>query len=458
MKRTRRLIRNLQTHIIAVFSILLFFSFFMVGFIFNLAVNFYVTSSSAEVLSQARAHHLFDTVQSPGGFMRIFRGDDTFVHRSVSQFKINSDYNPISMDFHSELFHVTDVNAIAYFLESNNIPLDFEPQARIRMENQVFYISILPELFDDSTSTIFFMDVTDLLQFTSVVNRVLVLLVVIIWVLSIIAAGFLADTLVKPMRKIRDFVSQIGKGDFTQQDFKFSSDELHDLNQSLNIAAKQLATYDNDQKTFFQNVSHELRTPLMSIKSYAEGIKYGIMNPKEASEIILTATDSLKNMVDDILYVSRIDNLTSPEMAKYDLFSITMSRARHHEVMAQAKNISLEFDSKLGTINIMCVPSFIERAIDNLISNAVRYAKKRVTIRCFKEKDFAVVTVIDDGPGFETEALPQVFERFYSGKNGMTGIGLAIVRSITDQHGGISHAENNESGGAVLTIKFPRED
>jgi signal transduction histidine kinase len=188
----------------------------------------------------------------------------------------------------------------------------------------------------------------------------------------------------------------------------------------------------------------------MSIKSYAEGIKYGIMDAKEASGTILDATNRLTDMVGDILYVSRIDNITTPHMDRVDLNAIIAERIHLHETPANKG--MLRFDS-VQPVWIPCVKSYVERALDNLISNALRYAGSRVDIECRTEGGYAEVCINDDGPGFEPA---HVFERFYKGRNGLSGIGLSIVKSIIiDQHKGVATAENGKEG-AILTISIPR--
>jgi signal transduction histidine kinase len=271
-----------------------------------------------------------------------------------------------------------------------------------------------------------------------------------------IIANVFADSIMRPLRVLRNFVRQIGRGDFSENTHLFISEEFNELNQSLNHTARQLARYDNEQKTFFQNVSHELRTPLMSIKSYAEGIKHGIMNPEEASETILKATKRLTTMVDDILYVSRIDSVTAPIMDNVNLRAIVEERIAGQKPVAEERGLEIEIISGGEPIFVICAGTYIERVIDNLISNAIRYAKSVITVECYALGGNVTVRVSDDGPGFEPNVLPHVFERFYRGKNGLSGIGLSTVKAITDQHKGFATAENSEKG-AVLTISIPRK-
>jgi signal transduction histidine kinase len=304
--------------------------------------------------------------------------------------------------------------------------------------------------------TVFYVNVTEMRTLISVVNRLLIISVAAIWLVSMLIAGVLVDSMMKPFRTLRNFVRQIGKGDFTPNKNSYANEEFDELNQSLNSTARQLAAYDNEQKTFFQNVSHELRTPLMSIQSYAEGINQGIMDAESASATILEATERLKSMVEDILYVSRLDSVAAPAMEQVNFNAIVESRIRLQKLFAESHGLKIKYISDGEPIQIQCVVNHIERAVDNLISNAVRYAKKKITVECYAIGGSATIRVTDDGPGFEPSALPHVFERFYRGKNGLTGIGLATVKSITDQHKGSTTAENGKNKGAILTISIPR--
>jgi len=305
------------------------------------------------------------------------------------------------------------------------------------------------------TYAIYYVDVTDMQRFSASVNLNLLVLVAAIWVSAVIMSTILAGALAKPIRNLSKFARQIGGGDFTQNPVSFANEEFEELNQSLNHTAKQLAKYDNDQKAFFQNVSHELRTPLMSIKSYAEGIKYGVMDPTKASETILECSDRLTEMVGDILYVSRIDNITPPMMEEVNFVALIEERVARQKSLAERKGLTMEFTSDNEPIIIACVASYIERAVDNLISNAIRYADSTITLECYSAGARATIRVLDDGPGFEEDKLPHVFERFFKGKNGLTGIGLSIVKSVVEQHKGSATAENGVKG-AILTISLPR--
>ena len=287
--------------------------------------------------------------------------------------------------------------------------------------------------------------------------HVLFVLVGVMFVVTVIATYFLSNSITRPIEKLGEFAVGLGRGEFTPNDYEFKDKELEELNLALNKSARQLALYDREQKTFFQNVSHELRTPLMTIKCYAEGISFGLMEPKDASETILMETDRLSDLVTDLLYIAKIDNITTVYTTRQaDLTELIRSCAERQQAVAAKAQIAFEFDFGGEPITCECISELLSRALDNLTSNAIRYAKSKVIFSCHKLDDRIELRVSDDGNGIDPEALPHVFERFYKGKGGNHGIGLAIVRSIVQQHSGQVTAQNSESGGAVFAIILPR--
>lgn len=413
----------------------------MVGLIFHFSIRLYITHNAASELNEAR-----ELYNHTGLFTAVVRSG--LFGRYINHFYFSDEFE---MHYGHTGF-VTDV--LTETLREERIPPAEIINRRINTGNGTFFLTSQPApALGEGWFAIFYVDTTYISRFYSQVIMLLFFAMVIVWAVAMIATTLLSGSLAHPLNVLNNFARQIGRGDFTQNTEFFANEEFETLNQNLNHTAKQLAKYDNDQKTFFQNVSHELRTPLMSIKSYAEGIKYGIMDAGNASETILEATNRLTGMVDDILYVSRIDNLTNPQKDEIDLRSLIAERVRLHE--DPMKKVKIECRQDNEPVIVSCIQSYIERALDNLVSNALRYAETTITIECYNIGPKAVVRVLDDGPGFETDALDHVFERFYRGRNGLTGIGLAIVKSIIDQHDGTTLAENKEKG-AVLTITLQR--
>ena len=296
----------------------------------------------------------------------------------------------------------------------------------------------------------------DAVEITNRAGLILIVLTVVIFIMTLIVTYFLANSITRPIEKLSRFSLRIGGGDFTPNTFEFDEEELEDLNTALNKSVRQLGVYDSEQRTFFQNVSHELRTPLMSIKCYAEGISFGIMEPRKASETILEEVDRLSDLVTDLLYYSKIDNITTVyKTAEENLTKLLRDCALRQQVMADKKQIKFSFDFGGNDIYCNCVEELLSRAVDNLISNAVRYAGSEIILSCAKRESCIEISVSDDGCGIAEDAIPYLFERFYKGPDGNHGIGLPIVKSIAEQHKGHVTAKNTSSGGAMFTITLP---
>lgn len=119
---------------------------------------------------------------------------------------------------------------------------------------------------------------------------------------------------------------------------------------------------------------------------------------------------------------------------------------------AEKKGLSFSFDFDENPVMLAIREQDAQRLFGNLISNAVRYASKEIRLSCHSSGESAIIRVADDGPGIAEEDLPHVFERFYKGKDGKHGIGLAIAQSVADAYQGTLTARNEN--GAVFEAAF----
>ena len=209
------------------------------------------------------------------------------------------------------------------------------------------------------------------------------------------------------------------------------------------------------QQTFFQNASHELKTPLMAIQGYAEGIQAGVMDTASAAEVILAESDRMTELVDELLDISKIDmgrqRLTLSEM---DVRELLYDSIRAVEPTAAADGITITPDFPETPIMVSCDDTRLRRAVTNILSNGVRYARSQLHLTCRTDKRHATIRRQDDGDGIAAEDLPHIFDRFYMGKNGKSGIGLALTKEIVHLHKGTIRAYNGD-GGAVFEITIP---
>ena len=209
------------------------------------------------------------------------------------------------------------------------------------------------------------------------------------------------------------------------------------------------------QQTFFQNASHELKTPLMAIQGYAEGIQAGVMDTGSAAEVILEESDRMTELVEELLDISKIDMGRQPlTLSEMDIRELLYDSIRAVEPAAAASGITIVPDFPEEPVMASCDDTRLRRAVTNILSNGVRYARSELRLTCRMDKRQVTIRIQDDGDGIAAEDLPHIFDRFYMGRSGKSGIGLALAKEIVRLHKGTIHAYNGETG-AVFEISIP---
>ena len=208
------------------------------------------------------------------------------------------------------------------------------------------------------------------------------------------------------------------------------------------------------QQTFFQNASHELKTPLMAIQGYAEGIQAGVMDTGGAADVILEESDRMTELVEELLDISKIDmgrqRLT---LSETDIRELLYDGIRAVEPIA-AGGIAIVPDFPEKPVMVSCDDTQLRRAVTNILSNGVRYARSELRLTCRTDKRHVTIRIQDDGDGIAEEDIPHIFDRFYMGRSGKSGIGLALTKEIIHLHKGTIRAYNGD-GGAVFEISIP---
>ena len=209
------------------------------------------------------------------------------------------------------------------------------------------------------------------------------------------------------------------------------------------------------QQTFFQNASHELKTPLMAIQGYAEGIQAGVMDTASAAEVILEESDRMTELVEELLDISKIDmGRQQLALSETDIRELLYDSIRAVEPAAAASGITIAPDFPEEPVMVKCDDTQIRRAVTNILTNGLRYARSELRLTCRPDKRNVIIRIQDDGDGIAEGDLPHIFERFYMGKSGKSGIGLALTKEIIHLHKGTIRAYNGDTG-AVFEISFP---
>ena len=343
---------------------------------------------------------------------------------------------------------------IASILKERSVSLSDARYVPIGTEQGDYYVSTTEAEKQPENFFVFYVDISAINSLVDTVNLSLAVIVAAAMLICFIIANVIANSVTTPVKKLSKFAVEIGKGNFAKNDFRFQDIEFDELGEAMNQSAEKLDLYDKDQRAFFQNVSHELRTPLMSIRCYAEGVECALMDPKKSSATIISETDRLSALVEDLLYISRVDSITDQiEKCENDLRDTLSLCAESLKSVIDKNGLKFEYRFDETPVMFSYNEKHLFRAFVNLIANALRYAKNTITLVCRQTGGRIEVSVIDDGPGISQEDLPHIFERFYKGRDGKHGIGLSIVKSVVELHGGEITVNCEE--GTRFTIEFP---
>lgn len=288
------------------------------------------------------------------------------------------------------------------------------------------------------------------------INLILLGILLVSAFIIVLFSSAVAKKIAEPFSTLNQHIRSIAERNFGTKINTPVYDELSDFVNNINVMSEKLETYDKAQKTFLQNASHEFRTPLMSIQSYAEGIKYGITDSAASADIIINESKRLTQLVENLLFLSRLDAIEESYcFSKLDANELLRCCIERIGSIAAKNNIQIEADIPDEAVIINADEEKLSRAVTNVLSNCIRYAKGTISVRSELAKANKIrMTIADDGPGFAEHELSNVFERFYKGEKGNFGLGLAIARTVIEKHNGSITAGNHQSG-AIFTIEIP---
>lgn len=234
------------------------------------------------------------------------------------------------------------------------------------------------------------------------------------------------------------------------------------------IARKDAEIANRLRDEFLATVSHELRAPLNSILGWARLMQKGLLDEPttaKAIETIVRNSDAQSRLIEDLLDVSRIiSGKLRLEVMTIKPIVFVESALETVRPAAEAKNIKLEVVEDVGISHISGDPNRLQQVVWNLLSNAIKFTPQdgKVTVEIKRTNAQIEIRVRDTGVGIKPEFLPHVFDRFSQAdassirKFGGLGLGLAIVRHLTEMHGGTVNASSEgEDQGSTFTVELP---
>lgn len=261
--------------------------------------------------------------------------------------------------------------------------------------------------------------------------------------------------LLQRLENLQRGVQRFGEGDLSVRVSTKGDDEVADLARQFNAAAERIETLVTSHKTLLANASHELRSPLTRIRMGLELMGNGQPSASAKAEILRNIAE-LDQLVDEILLASRLESnetdVGTPESV--DLIGLAAE---------ECARVEAELDlQSTDALEVQGIAKLLRRAVRNLLENARRYSHGDITLTLAQEGPMALIRVQDHGPGVPAAQRERIFEKFYrlpgaSERSGGVGLGLSLVRSIAERHGGSVIATERTDGapGACFELRLP---
>jgi len=478
MKKTTIKWRMFKYNLIIIITLVI-----LISVTFNIIIRLYM---QRDILSQLNsiAENVESTIlkQSPDFFsdnnvtkrevkntnprFRLFVLLSPLLRQSVSI--LNANYilldNDANITYNSmEEIDFTDglINEIRQYIKNDEIISEHDKMSySISNTDFVAIVKPLPKnKFKNLQWIVIYSSVEKINQLQLMINGILVAILIFSSAIAIIFSSILSKKISTPLSSLNKYIRNISVRNFDSKINIDIDDEFKELINNINIMTEKLKIHDKAQKNFLQNASHEFRTPLMSIQSYAEGIQYDVVEKNQAAKIIIEESKRLTALVEDLLYLSRLDAVEESYNYKEVEFNQFINKCIERiNGVAIKNNIKLDLNMHEQIVyNVVIDEEKMSRAIVNILNNSIRYAQSVVKITVSKVEDKNIkIQIIDDGPGINLAELPYIFDRFYKGKKGKYGLGLAISKSIIEKHNGRINAKNSEDlSGAQFDILLP---
>lgn len=312
------------------------------------------------------------------------------------------------------------------------------------------------------------------------------LLFLVLLIFSVLCALIYSRYITRPIVRLSDIAEKMAELDFNWECRESRQDELGKLGQSLNQMARRLShaltkleaanqallgevererKLDKERMAFFSAASHELKTPVTILKGQLSGMLEGIDVYRDRDKYLLRSlqvTGRMEKLIQEMLSISKMES--GKEVLKQealDLPSLLHKQlALHQELLSlHGQHLETHFSSN---VTVTGDPSFLGKAVGNLLSNAILYSPEgsRIRVWCGKGLHGPAFSIENTGVHIQEEALPHLFEAFYreegsrNRSTGGSGLGLYLVRIILKRHQASCTIENTNEG-VRATVCFP---
>ncbi|CAN5599192.1 ATP-binding protein [soil metagenome] len=299
------------------------------------------------------------------------------------------------------------------------------------------------------------------------------------FIITLIAAFVIGLLLVwlltRNLRKVISTFRRFENGDLTARIPVKSNGELAQLSSTFNHMAdtilaniEEMKKVDNLRKELIANVSHDLRNPLSIIHGYMETLvlkEKDLSGPEKGKymQIILDNTTKLKNLVTELFELSKLEaKQIKPNKEPFGMAELLQDIAVKYQLEAKRKGVNLKTNFKENNLMVFADLAMIERVIQNLMDNAIKYtpAHQNIEILLDKKEDNLEISITNTGIGIAEEDLPRIFDRYFKSNHNFSnssgsGLGLAIVKNILELHDSLIKVQSETDKFTRFIFQLP---
>ncbi len=284
---------------------------------------------------------------------------------------------------------------------------------------------------------------------------------------TVLLAILFTVLIARPVRQLGRAIHLLGEGSFTSPVSVSGPAELTALGEQLDWLRRRLVELEQEKNIFLRQMSHELKTPLASIREGTELLCDGTVGElsdtqTEVVEILRESGLELEQRIENLLSFSAWQQSKGQlTVGEFELASVVDTVVDNHQMEVVTKKLKVR--KSLKQVTLLADREKVRMAVDNLVSNAVKYSPVggRIGIRISRKAQRVMVDIMDEGPGIPSDERERIFEPFFQGRvppgrhvRG-TGIGLSVVNECVEAHGGKVGVRVRPTGGAHFRITLP---
>ncbi|MDO1510617.1 MULTISPECIES: HAMP domain-containing sensor histidine kinase [Neisseria] len=286
---------------------------------------------------------------------------------------------------------------------------------------------------------------------------------------GLLLAYILTNNITKPIRILGFGMNRLAVGDLEtriSQQMDDRDDELSQLAVQFDKMAQQLQKLVAKERHLLHHVSHEMRSPLARMQAIVGLIQAQPQKQEQYLKRLESELTRMDTLVGELLTLSRLETSNVPlEKENLALVSFLTQLVEDSQSVALQNNqkVTLSIEKVPDTAQLLANESYLYRAFDNVVRNAMAYSPEGsdIKLRLYQDAKNWLIDVVDNGPGVDEMQLPHIFTAFYradsSAQKPGTGLGLALTKHIVEQHGGKIIAENVKPNGLKMRFILPKK-